>query len=166
MSTPVLTIGELQPERATVAINRNAPDGWWQRFKYRHFDVLLRWLPVRFAQSTEQYELRRPGEFGLRELQRISAMQQEVRGLQGDLSPAAAQRMAQLLRRLTGMLLDAPADVMDSLSPVQHIQVLQVFPTAVTGKTPTTAATENPPTSDASSPASAGSIRATAGRTG
>ena len=166
MPTPVLTIGELQPERPTVAINRNAPDGWWERFKYRHFDVLLRWIPVRFAQSTEHYELRRPGEFGLRGLQRIAAMQQEISGLQADPSPAAAQRMAQLLRRLTGMVLDAPPDVIDSLSPMQFIRVLQVFPIAVAGKTPTTTATENPPTSDASSPASVASTPATAGRTG
>lgn len=163
MSRNVLTIGDLEPERPTVTINRTAPDGRWQAWKFRHLDVLLRWFPVRFAQHTDVFPMRLPSEFGLRHHQRINAMTREVRELDGDTSPEAARRMAKVLRNLSGMILDAPASVLDDLTPQQHLRILLVFPAAVTGQIPTTPEPENPPTSDASFPDSTASTAAGTG---
>lgn len=162
---PILTIGDLEPERATVQVNRTAPDGWWQRFKFRHFDVLLRWFPVRFTYESDAYPLRSPSEFGLRGLQRLRVAQEEIRSLQGRSDPATLKRISRALREMSGMVLDAPSDVLDSLTPAQHLQVLAVFPQAVTGPR-TTPPTESPPTSDDSSPDSATSTLPTAMSTG
>lgn len=160
MTEPILTIGELEPLRPTVAIGRNAPDGRWQRFKYDHFDVLLRWMPVRFAYRKRLYPLRAPSEFGLRSLQRMRVMQEEIAELQGTTDKAAAARYAEVLREMAGMVLVAPPEVIGSLHPIDLLRVLEVFPRAVTGRrmpTTTPRPPANPPTSDASSPASTAS---------
>ena len=157
MSRNVLTIGDLEPERPTVTINRTTPDGWWQRWKFEHLDVLLRWLPVRFADRSDVYAMRLPSEFGLRSRQRIARLADDVRTLQADDTPAAARRLAQLLREIAGLVLDAPPDVIGSLGPNEHLAIMQAFPLAVTGQTPTQPRTENPSTSAASSPASTAS---------
>lgn len=158
MSRNVLTIGDLEPERPTVTINRTTPDGWWQRWKFEHLDVLLRWFPVRFEDRTDVYALRLPSEFGLRSRQRIARLAEEVQTLQKDDSPASARRQSQLLREIAGLVLDAPPDVLNSLGPREHLAIMLAFPAAVTGQTPTNQpATGNPPTSDASSPASTAS---------
>lgn len=166
MPAPILSIGDLEPARPTIAINRTAPDGWWQRFKFRHFDVLLRWFPVRFAQHHGVYALRLPGEFGLRALQRITNMQTEIRDIQSLADPAAEPRLVRLLQDLCTLVLDAPPDVIASMGPANHLAVLQVFPLAVTAPKARLAPHAIPPTSDRSSPASAASTPATAGRTG
>ena len=166
MST-VLTIGDVEPDRPTVAIHRVAPDGRWQRWKYDHLDLLLRWAPVRFARQSDLYPLRLPSEFGMRGLARLRARQAELAGLQGHEDDEASMRRAErLLREITGMVLDAPRDVIAGLTVQQHLQVLEVFPAAVTGQTPTAMTEGAPSTSDASSPGSAGSTPAAAGRTG
>jgi len=167
MPEPILTLGDLEPERPLVAINRNSPDGWWQRFKHRHFDVLLRWFPVRFKQTREVYPLRMPSEFGLRAISRIQAHQTEIAELQQRQDdPAALKRAHQMLRDISGLILDAPADVLDDLPDAQHIRLLLAFPAAVTGQLPTQSTTENPSTSGDSSPASAASTPVTSGATG
>lgn len=167
MADPILSIGDFEPDRPTVAINRNAPDGWWQRFKWQHLDVLLRWWPVRFKASRDLYPLRHPSEFGLRTVARIAAAQREMLALQsGALDPASTRRTEKLLREVTGLVLDAPRDVLDALTPTQHIQVLVAFAATATGPTPTKPATENLSTSAASSPASAASTPASTGTTG
>jgi hypothetical protein len=166
MTIPILTIGDLEPERRTVAIRRNAPDGPWQRWKFAHLDVLLRWMPVRFAQRVDHYELRRPSEFGLRNLARMRAMQSEIDSLRGDPTEAAGRRIAVLLRSIVAIVLDAPSDVLDALHPAELLAILEVFPAAATGQTPTKVRSENPSTSGASSPSSATSTRAPAGTTG
>lgn len=163
----VLTIGDVEPERPTIAINRMAPDGRWQRWKYDHLDVLLRWAPVRFARRSELYPLRLPSEFGMRGLARLRARQAELAGLDQD-DEAAMRRAERLLQQITAMVLEAPSDVIRSLTVQQHLQVLAVFPAAVTGQMPPTteASPSSPSTSDDSSHASAASIQAAAGRTG
>lgn len=154
MADPILSIGDIEPVRPTVAIHRNAPDGLWQRLKHRHFDVLLRWFPVRYKRTSDLYALRHPSEFGLRTVQRIGAAQREIAELQGrDDDPAAIRRSERLLREVTGLMLDAPRSVIDALTPSQHIQVIVAFAASATGLTPTqTAPAENPPTSAGSSP--------------
>lgn len=167
MPEPILTLGDLEPERPLVTINRNAPDGLWQRFKHRHFDVLLRWFPVRYVQTRQLYPMRLRSEFGLAalgRLQRIQADASELMVKEGD--PAALDRMRRLMRECSGLILDAPADVLDSLSFEQHAQLLLTFPAAVTGRMPQQKRAEHPPTSADSSPASAASTPATSGATG
>jgi hypothetical protein len=168
MADPILTIGDLEPDRPTVAIHRNAPDGPWQRWKHRHLDVLLRWLPVRYQPRHDLYPLRSPSEFGLRTVARIGAAQREMVSLQsGELDAASTRRTEKLLREVTGLVLDAPREVIEALTATQHIQVLVAFAASATGQTPTAPTpTENPSTSAGSSPASAGSTPASAGRTG
>lgn len=164
MPEPILTIDELEPERPLVAINHNAPNGPWQRWKYDHLEVLLRWMPVRFARTRELYPLRLPTEFGLKLLGRMEALRKELGALEGqDDHPATLRRIVDVLREMAGLILDAPADVLDRLTPKQHAQIVTTFPAAVMGKTPTPAASANPPTSDASSPASAVSTALTTG---
>lgn len=161
---PILTLDDLEPERPTVAINRNAPDGPWQAFKHRHFDVLLRLFPVRYAVRHDLYPLRLPSEFGLKLLTRIGNLRNEVAELEGrGDDPQAIARIVILLREMAGMVLDAPRDVLDSLSPKQHAQIIVAFPSAVRGPTPTSPAPENPSTSDASSLDSAVSTAPTTG---
>ena len=158
MPDPILTIDDLEPERPTIAINRTAPDGPWQAFKHRHFDVLLRWFPVRYVTTHSLYPLRLPSEFGLKLLGRMEALRKEVSALEERSNDAAAlTRIVAVLREMAGIVLDAPDDVLDHLTPRQHGQIVMAFPAAVTGQTPTPSATENPPTSAASSPASAAS---------
>jgi hypothetical protein len=165
MAAPILTIGDLEPARPTIAINRTAPDGAWQRWKYNHLDVLLRWMPVRFAQRHDVYALRLPGEFGLRDLQRIRNMQDELREAQAEGAPSEAH-MARLLRAICAMVLDAPPDVIDALGPVNHLAVVTVFQRAVPAmRAQVPPVLETPPTLDASSPASPASTAAV-GRTG
>lgn len=167
MPEPILSLGDLEPDRPLVAINRKAPDGAWQRFKHRHLDVLLRWLPVRYVQTRELYPLRMPSEFGLEAITRIQSHQKEIIGLQEqENDPAALRRASRMLRDISGLILDAPGNVLDDLPDAQHIRLLMAFPAAVTGQLPTETAPENPSTSDDSSPASAGSTPATAGVTG
>ena len=156
-AAPILTLDDLEPERPTIAINRNAPDGPWQAFKHRHFDVLLRWFPVRYVVTRSLYPLRLPSEFGLQLLGRMEVLRKEVGALEHQNDAASAQRIVAVLREMAGIVLDAPADVLDRLTPKQHGQIVMAFPAAVTGQTPTTTAAENPPTSAASSPASAAS---------
>ena len=157
---PILTIGDLEPERPTVRIIRRVPDGWWQRLKFEHLDVLLRWFPVRFVSRDDLYELRAVGEFGLRGLARLRAIQAELQGLAGNGDAAAGRRMAGLLRQLSGMVLDAPADVLDSLTGDQHVRILQVFPAAVAGPQPATQHPSDPSTSGDYSPDSPASTAA------
>lgn len=167
MPEPILSIGDLEPDRPTVAINRNAPDGPWQRFKHRHFDLLLRFFPVRYRQRRDLYALRLPSEFGLKTIQRIQSAQREVLELQRrESDPASTARASRLLRQVSGEILEAPGDVLDALSDSQHIQILLAFPDAVTGPKPRPIRPENPSTSGSSSPTSAGSIPATPGATG
>lgn len=159
MADPILSIGDLEPERPTVAITRRAPDGVWQRFKERHLDLLLRWFPVRYVRRRDLYALRSPTEFGMRDLARIGAAQKEIAQLQtGESDEGAERRMERLLREVSGLVLEAPADVLDDLTATQHIQVLMAFAATATGPTPTSQPkTENPSTSDASSPVSTAS---------
>lgn len=164
MPDPILTLGELEPDRPLIAINRKAPDGPWQAFKHRHFDVLLRWFPVRYVPSRELYPLRRPSEFGLATIARIQAMQGEIAELQSrQTDPAAITRAAHLLRECTTLILDAPQRIIAELPAAQHIKLLLAFPLAVTGRLQPTTPPESPSTSDASSPASAASTAPTAG---
>lgn len=153
MPPPILTLGELEPERPTVAINRRTPDGAWQRFKARWFP----YLDVRYVIVHELYAMRLPSEFGLADISRIQRHQREIAQLQVKADdPAASRRASRLLREVSGIILDAPGYVLDSLSDTQHIQLLLAFPAAVTGQTPTEPPpTENPSTSADSSPASA-----------
>lgn len=164
MST-VLHLGEVEPERPTVAIHMTVPDGRWQRFKYAHFDVLLSLSPVRFRQSSELYPLRRPSEFGLRRMARLQARQRELSALQEDESPAAVRRVERVLEEITGMLLDAPAHVIRSLTFSQHLEILAVFPKAVTGTMPPARSARRPSTSRRSSRSSPATTAAP-GRTG
>lgn len=164
---PILTLGDLEPERPLVTINRNAPDGWWQRFKHRHFDVLLRWFPVRYAQTTRLYSMRLRSEFGVAAVAKLQRQQAEATALMGQKDdPAALERMLRLMRECSGLILDAPADVLDSLSFEQHLQLLMTFPAAVTGRMPQQARAESPSTSADSSPVSAGSTPGTVTTTG
>jgi hypothetical protein len=165
---PILTIGDLEPDRPTVAINRNAPDGRWQRFKYDHLDLLLRWWPVRFKERRDLYPLRHPSEFGMRTVARIGAAQREIAELQGgDADRASWRRTERLLREVSYLVLDAPRDVINDLTPTQHIQLLVAFAASATGPTPTkTPPTGNPSTSAGSSPGSAASTPDSAGTTG
>lgn len=165
--TTVLTIGDVEPDRPTVAINRVAPAGRWQRWKYDHLDVLLRWSPVRFTRQSDLYPLRLPSEFGMRGLARLRARQTELAALTGREDDEASMRRAdRLLREITAMVLEAPDDVIAGLTVQQRLQVLAVFPVAVTGRMPAAQTEEAPSTSADSSPASAGSIPAAVGRTG
>ena len=167
MPEPILVLGDLEPERPLVTVNRNAPDGRWQRFKHRHFDVLLRWFPVRYAQSTEMYPMRLRSEFGLAALARLQRLQTDAAALMGqEENPAALKRMLRLMRETSGLILDAPGDVLDSLTFEQHVKLLMTFPAAVTGQMPQQNQTEPPSTSADSSPASAASTPATSGATG
>lgn len=163
---PVLTLGDLEPERPLVSVNRNAPDGWWQRFKHRHFDVLLRWFPVSYVQTRTLYPMRMRSEFGLAALARLQRLQADATVLmERQEDPAALKRMQRLVRECAGMILDAPGDVLDALTFEQQLQLLLTFPAAVTGQMPRKQ-TESPSISDDSSPASAGSTPATSGATG
>lgn len=159
MPEPILTIGELEPERPTVRINHVEPAGLWQRLKDRHLDFLLRWWPVRYERLTDLYALRHPSEFGMRDIARISNAQRaigEMREMADD--PGAVRRVERLLREVSGLVLEAPAHVLDQLTPSQHIQVLLAFNASAMGVTPTSQpATGNPSTSAASSPASTAS---------
>lgn len=171
MPEPILTIGELEPERPTVRINHVVPDGLLERLKDRYLDVLLGRWPVRYAKRSDLFELRHPSEFGVRDIARISNAQRALGEIRdGEVDDAKADYMARLLREVSGLVLRAPADVLDQLSPTQHIQVLVAFSASAMGQMPTAVPTpkptENPSTSAASSPASAGSTPATAGRTG
>src|SRR5688500_10155865 len=124
-NAPILTLDDLEPERPTIAIHRNAPDGPWQAFKHRHFDWLQRLSPVRYVQRRELYPLRLPSEFGLQMLTRMDVLRKEVAGLaSASEDPAAMTRVTQVLREMAGMVLDAPAEVIDHLSPKQHGQII------------------------------------------
>jgi hypothetical protein len=168
MPEPILTLGDLEPERPLVTINRNAPNGWWQRLKHRHFDVLLRWFPVRYVETRQLYPMRLRSEFGLAALSKLQRLQSEASGLMTTPDDRAAQkRMLRLVRECSGMILDAPGDVLDGLTFEQHLQLLLTFPAAVTGRMPQQQTkTESPSTSDDSSPGSAASTPATSGATG
>jgi hypothetical protein len=167
MSDPILVLGDLEPERPLVTIHRNSPDGAWQRFKHRHFDVLLRWFPVRYVQSTDLYPMRLRSEFGLAALSKLQRLQNDATALMGKQDdPAALRRMLRLVRECSGMILDAPGDVLDALTFEQHIRLLSTFPAAVTGQMPQQTPTESPSTSVDSSPASAASTPATVTTTG
>lgn len=163
---PILTIGDLEPERPTVRIQRNAPDGPWQRFKHRHFDILLRWFPVRYAWSTALYEMRIPSEFGLAQsarIQRISADARDLYEATGD--PAKLARLVELLTEFCSLVLIAPRDVIDGLDLDQKAKLAVAFQVAVTGtRTPITA--QSQPTSESSSPDSATPTAETATATG
>lgn len=163
MSEPILTLGDLEPERPTVKVRRNAPDGPWQRFKHRHFDLLLRWFPVQYAWTEHLYPMRLTSEFGLAQsahLQRISA---EVRELQGNSDDSASfARMVELLTEFCSLVLIAPRDVIEALDLGQKAQLAVAFQAAVMGKrTPVTA--ESQPTSAPSSLDSAVSTATTTG---
>ena len=160
---PILTIGDLEPERPTVAINRNAPDGAWQAFKHRHFDILLRWFPVRYRPRHDEYPLRLPSEFGLARIARLNSLRAQVAEYEGRDDEAATRRVVALLRELAGMVLDAPASVIASLPPEHHARIVAVFPQAVRGQLTPPDATESPSTSEPSSPASAASTAPTTG---
>lgn len=167
MPEPILTLGDLEPERPLVTINRNAPDGRWQRFKHRHFDMLLRWFPVRYVETRRLYPMRLRSEFGLAAISKLQRYQAEATELMAKPDdPAAANRMRRLLRETSGLILDAPGDVLDALSFEQHVQLLVTFPAAVTGRMPPQKRTEAPSISAGSSPASAASIPVSAGPTG
>ena len=163
---PILTLGDLEPERPTVRVQRNAPDGPWQRFKHRHFDLLLRWFPVRYSWATHLYEMRIPSEFGLAQsarLQRISAETRDLYDKTDD--PAAMARLIGLLTEFCSLVLIAPRDVIESMSLDQKAQLAVAFQVAVTGKrTNVTAASQ--PTSEASSPDSSTSTPETVTATG
>lgn len=164
MAAPILTIGDVEPERPTVSITRNAPDGRWQALKFRYLDWLLRWFPVRFAFRQDLYALRLPSEFGLRTMQKLSAMQKEIDELRARPGKAADRRLLALLRDMTAMVLVAPHDVIEALHPNDYLAILAVFPSAVTGTTPTNQpGSENPSTSV---PSSRGSTASTAPGTG
>lgn len=164
MPEPVLTIGDLEPERPTVAIIHRVPDGRLERLKERYLDVLLRWWPVRYRRQRDLYALRHPSEFGMRAIARIGAAQREIAELQkSDHDDAALRRAEQLLRDVAGDVLDAPAEVLDSLSATEHIQVLTAFGASATDQTPTPPAAENPSTSADSSPASIASTEPATG---
>lgn len=157
MNRNVLTIGDLEPERPTVTINRTTPDGWWQRWKFNHLDVALRWFPVRFDDRSDRYPMRLLSELSMRQRQRFTNLAAELNELMAETETPAVNRRTRVLRQLTDIILDAPADVLDSLMPAQHLAILTTFPAAVTGQTPTRPASANPPTSDASSLASTAS---------
>lgn len=155
MPEPILTIGDLEPERPTVAIWHRVPDGRLERFKERYLDVLLRWWPVRYRRQRDLYAIRHPSEFGMAAIARIGKAQREIAELQQhETDEASLRRAARLLRDVAGDVLDAPADLLDRLSATEHIQVLSVFGVSAMGLTPTRPPAENPSTSADSSPAS------------
>lgn len=173
MAEPILSLGDLEPERPTVTINLHEPDGPWQWLKDRLLDphgrvdrLLLAAFPIRYRTVRRLYALRMVSEFGLEFIARIQSMQKEVAELDADPRPEALYRMTTLLREMAGLMLDAPADVLDKLSPEQHSRIVLAFPHAVMGMTPTAMPTENPSTSDDSSPASSGSTAPAATATG
>lgn len=164
MPDPIITLGDLEPERPTVAVNRNAPDGPWQRFKHRHFDVLLRWFPVRYAWSTNLYELRIPSEFGLAQSARLQRLSEGARELIGDTEdPAKLARLVELLTEFCSLILIAPRDVIDGMDLDQKARLALAFQVAVAGPRGPRTAKPSPPTSAASSPASAASTAPTTG---
>lgn len=164
MADPILTLGDLEPERPTVRIVHPVPDGPWQAFKARYFDVLLRVFPVRWRRERRLYALRIPDEFGMATVARIQSAQKEVMALQGqEADPAATERVEELLRQVTTEILEAPREVVDALSVSQHITLQLAFPAAVMGQMPANPPTENPSTSDGSS---RGSPASTAPMTG
>ena len=162
MPDPILTLGDLEPERPLVAINRRVPDGPWQRIKARYFDVLLRWLPVRYVIERKVYPMRLPNQLGLAYIAKIQTAQAELSTLSEKTDPASIDRISVVLRDISGAILDAPPAVLDSLTDDQHIRLLRTFPLAVAGTTPQTRP-ESPPISGASSPVSAASMASTTG---
>lgn len=133
---PILSLGDIEPDRPTVAINRSVPDGAWQAIKARYFDVLLRWSPVRTVQRRDLYELRRPNELGLKTIARIQSLQRTLRDLGSSTDDASTRRVSEVLREITGMILMAPPKVLDSLTDDQHMKLLAVFPKAAVSPAP------------------------------
>lgn len=164
MSTePILTLGDLEPERPTVKVRRNAPDGRWQRFKHRNFDILLRWFPVRYAWAEHLYPMRLPSEFGLAQsarLQRISADARDFQSASED--PAAFAHMVELLTEFCSLVLIAPRDVIEGLDLDQKARLAVAFQATVMGKR-TPVAVKSQPTSATSSRDSAVSTAPTTG---
>lgn len=164
MSTePILTLGDLEPERPTVKVRRNAPDGPWQRFKHRHFDVLLRWFPVRYSWSESLYAMRLPSEFGLAQSARLQRISAEAGDFSSSSDPAAYAHMVELLTEFCSLVLIAPREVIEGLDVDQKARLAVAFQVAVMGKMPTPRQAENPSTSATSSPASAVSTAPTTG---
>lgn len=168
MPREILTLGDLEPERPLVTVNRNAPADRWQRFKHRHLDVLLRWFPVRYEWSSAQYPMRLPSEFSLAQSARLQRISADVRDLQPrlaepDATPATLTRMVDLLAEFCRLVLVAPASVIDALDLEQKMRLVLAFQVSVMGRTPTRTPRENPSTSPSSSPASAGSTAPTTG---
>jgi hypothetical protein len=111
--------------------------------------------------------MRLRSEFGVAAIAKLGRYQAEATELMAKPDdPAAADRMRRLLRETSGMVLDAPGDVLDSLGFEQHVQLLVTFPAAVTGRMPQQRRAESPSISADSSPASAASTPATSGVTG
>ena len=161
---PIITLGDLEPERPTVRVQRNAPDGPWQRFKHRHFDVLLRWFPVRYAWSTHLYEMRIPSEFGLAQSARLQRLSEGARELIGDTEdPAKLARLVDLLTEFCSLVLIAPREVINGMDLDQKARLALAFQVAVTGRRAPGTASKSPPTSEVSSPASAASTAPTTG---
>lgn len=169
MPDPILSLDSLEPQRPTVAVTHPVPATAWDAWKARHLRFLLRWLPVRYERRRNLYALHVPSEFGLRTIARIQNAQHEFAELQSKHDdPAAIERAGALLREVSGLILDAPDDVLDSLTTTQHLTLQMAFPAAVMGLMPTAPSgpPENPSTLGDSSPASAVSIPATNGTTG
>lgn len=161
---PILTLGDLEPERPTVKVRRNAPDGPWQRFKHRHFDVLLRWFPVRYQWTEHLYPMRLASEFGLAQSARLQRISAEAGDFSGSDDPAAYAHMVELLTEFCSLVLIAPRDVIEGLDLEQKARLAVAFQVAVMGKrTPIAATTESHSTSATSSPASAASTAPTTG---
>lgn len=157
---PILTLGELEPERPLVAINRRIPDGAWQHWKHRHLEWLLRWFPVRYRYGRELYALRTPQEFGLSTISRIQRFHAEFVRLQDEEDPASLRRASKVMGEVVSMILDAPAEVIDELPDGARVRLLMAFPAAVAGPPEPEA---SPLISPASSPASAVSTAPTSG---
>lgn len=162
-SEPILTLGDLEPERPTVKVRRNAPDGPWQKFKHRHFDVLLRWFPVRYRWTEHLYPMRLASEFGLAQSARLQRISADAQNFSADSDPAAYARMVELLTEFCSLVLIAPRDVIEGLDLDQKARLAVAFQVAVMGTTPTPRQAENPSTSATSSPASAVSTAPTTG---
>ena len=165
MADPILTLGELEPERPTVRIFRTEPANRWEAWKERHLPGwALRLVPVVYERRAALFPMRHPTEFSLEDVARIQAAQREIGELQGhDDDPASVDRTDTLLRELSGRILDAPREVLDELSGAQHIQILLTFPAAVVGMQPAQTITARRPTSGSSYRGSAPSTARTTG---
>jgi hypothetical protein len=110
------------------------------------------------------FEIRHPLALSLGALKRLTQLGLDIDAIenkarQGPITPEEESRWSALLRELGALVLDAPADVRESLTDVQVATVVHVF-TGLRSQTRTTAASARPSTGPKSSRGSRGSTAA------